>query len=204
MNKIYNSHILLLLIVLFNLFAYTNSYYINSYPFVLGNYVLKSSNDPELLNKYTYLIINPDDTIKLKTISQNGMVASKISRTGTLKFVKNANIFFDKNNYDNNIIMVLKYNNVNKYSYSIFGIEIPEFRYEQITDYNKNKKIKILQKSNLLYVLDNETNYYYLFDSANSIQKTILPYKEITLVTLVITQVFGFFLNLLLVHLINQ
>ena len=180
-------------------------YYISSYPFILGTYNLKSTNDPLLINKFCYLVINSDDTVKFRTITQNGMIANKISKSGTLKFIKNnKKKFFDKNNYDNDITMSLKYNNINKYSYSFLGIEIPEFRYEQIIDYKEEKKIKILQKNNLLYVSDNDNTYYYLFDNGNTNTKPTLPYKEITLTNLIITQIFGFLLNFLLLHLINN
>lgn len=199
-TKSYLIYLLFLIVILLN---QTNGYYISSYPFILGTYNLKSTNDPNLLNKFSYLIINNDDTIKLKTITQNGIGANKISRSGILKFVKkNKNSFFDKNNYDNDITMSLKYNNVNKYSYSLLGVEIPEFKYEQITHYKPEIKIKILHKANLLYVLDNDTNYYYLFDSNNG-GKPTLPYKEITLLSLLITELFGFILNLFLVHLVK-
>jgi hypothetical protein len=196
---------ILLLLYLFIYLIQINGYYVLSYPFILGSYNLKSTNDPTLINKFSYLIINYNDSIKFKTLTQNGVVATKISRSGILKFIKknNKNNFFSHNNiYDNDITMSLKYNNVNKYSYSILGIEIPEFRYEQITNYKPEKKIKILQKGNLLYVLDNETNYYYLFDTISN-GKPILPYKEITLKILIITELFGFFLNFLLVHIIK-
>jgi len=167
---------------------------------MLGNYELKSSDDPNFKNKYTYLIINNDDTIKLKTISQNGIVASKISRTGTLKFIKNNNKIFNNNN-NNEISMKIIYNNLNKYSYSIFGIEIPEFRYEQISNYKSLKNIRIIHKFNSLYVLDKDSNYYYLFDSSLN-QK--LPYKDITIATLIITEVIGFLLNFIMLKIITK
>jgi hypothetical protein len=178
----------------------SNNKIININPFVLGKFELRSTNDPSLKDKYTYLILNNDDTIKLKTITKNGIVGTKISRTGKI-IIKNNYNFFNYNKFDNNINIKLNYNNVNKYSYSIFDIEIPEFRYEQISNYNIEKELSIIEKNKSIFVIDNKLNYYYLFDTDNS--KTKLPYIDITLVTLLSTQTLTFVINIILMHFFN-
>jgi hypothetical protein len=167
---------------------------------MIGKLELRSTNDPSLRSKYTYLIINDDDTIKLKTIFRKGIFAFKVSRTGKIKIIKNNFNFL--NNIDNNVNLFLNYTNVNKYSYSIFGIEIPEFRYEQITDYKVDKCINVKQKDNCLFVTDSRLKYYYIFDINNS--KSNLPYIDITLFTLISTQVTTFLINSLLLMLFNN
>jgi len=181
---------------------FSTGYHINLYPFILGNYILKSSNDPKIMNKYTYLIINMKDEIKLKTIDPNGIFTNKISRSCIFKNIKNHRNIFNNKKYDNVLTMTLQYNIVNKYSYSFCGIEIPEFRYEQITNYKPNRKIRVLHKANLLYILDLETDYYYLFDSNNV--KSSLPYKEISLFSLMLSQILSQIISDIINSLINN
>jgi len=188
-----------ILLIFLNLYNIT-SYIINNYPFIIGKLELRSTNDPSLLNKYTYLIINDDDTIKLKTIFKKSIFALKISRTGKIKIIKNSFNFFK--NFDNDINLFLNYTNVNKYSYSIFGIEIPEFRYEQITDYKLYKCITVKQKDNCLFVTDSKLKYYYIFD-INNVKKN-LPYIDITLFTLISTQITSFLINTFFLMLYNN
>ena len=177
-------------------FSYSLIY--RDYPFILGSYILRSTNDPNLLNKYTYLVINNDYTIKLKTIKKKNFIAYKISRNGLIEIKNN---FFENFLIKNKYNLVLNYSYVNKYSYSIFGIEIPEFRFDQNINYKNVKKIMVQQKSNSIYVLDKTLNYYYLFDSYNI--NPLLPFKEMTFGTLVIAQVVSFFINIFLANLLN-
>jgi hypothetical protein len=164
-------------------------------PFYIGAYVLRASNDPTFKDKFTFLVLNEDDTIKLKTIDQNGIIANKISRSGKIKRVIQP--FSDT--------VFVKFSGVNKYSYSIFGIEIPELRYEQITNYTNQKTLNIVTKdiSNSIMIRDPSINYYYIFDLNNANQKIKLPYIEISLATFISTQLISFIINLMLMKMIN-
>ena len=175
--------------------------FLDNYYFLQGKWVLRSTNDKSLQNKYTYLILNPNNELKLKTIS-NGFIKTKISRTGTIIFTKNNNSFL-KNNYfnslknlqvDNDIDCDVIINNINVYSYSIIGLEIPQIRYKQITDYNLKKKINIKQKKTSIYITDNDNDMYYLFDLNTQVYKT--PYVEISLTTIIINELFDLFFSM--------
>ena len=182
---------------------------INEAPYFMGTYLLRKTNDESLKSSYTYLILNDNNNIKLKSIIQNGAFATKISRTGSLKFINNLKTIFNPMYHitfnkklndiivDNDINLLVTFNNVNKYSYSVLGIEFPEFRYKQISNYNINKKIRVRQKNYTLYVTDDK--YYYLFDLTTELKKGKLPYVEIPFNTLLFTQIFGFIINILLV-----
>lgn len=169
--------------------------FLNNYYFLQGKWVLRATNDKKLENKYTYLILNPNNELKIKTIS-NGLLKTKISRTGTIILTKNNNSFL-KNDFlsslkkldeDNNINCDVIINNVNSYSYSIVGLEIPQVRYKQITDYNDKKRVNIKHKDTTIYVRDIDSNIYYLFDLNTQIYKT--PYIQISLTTIIINEFF--------------
>ena len=172
-------------------------YSLTIHPFYLGNYILRKTNDPKLDNKYTYLSLNDND-IKLKTIIHNGIFSTKVSRNGQLFLKKNNfNIF---NKYDNDLDLIVKFNNINKYTSSFCGVEFPKIKYENTT-YNITKKINIKQKNNSLYIVDN--NYYYLFDINYNIFFE-LQYPETSLNTLLFTQIISFIINILLVQLFSN
>jgi hypothetical protein len=173
--------------------------------------MLRKTNDQNLNNQLTYLNLNNDDNIQLKVIDLKGIVATKISKTGKIQFIKN-NININNNifkttlkslDFDNDFDMNIQLNNVNKYTYSYFGIEFPEIRYKQISDYNIEKKIRVKQKGYTLYIQDYESNYYYIFDLSLDFKNKKLPYSEIPISTLIFTQVFSFIINIILVNALN-
>ena len=179
----------IILIIASYLFKTINALPIISSPYLLGAYQLRRTNDKMLNTKYAYLILNDDNNIKLKTIIQNGILATKVSKTGRIEYDTNfKNTFstiFGIRDYD----IIVRFNNVNKYSYSILGIEFPEFRYKQIANYNIEKKVNVRYKDNTLYIKDDDMDKYYLFDLHSSISTTRLPYIEISFNTLIITQI---------------
>ncbi len=174
--------------------------FFNELYFLQGKWTLRKSNDPKLKNKYTYFILNANDEIKIKTIS-NGFVKTKTSRTGKIKLISNKNNFF-KNTFnnnlknleeDNNLVFEIDINSSNSYSYSIIGVEVPQIKYKQNTYENLKRKLDIKQKDNTIYVKDLTTNLYYLFDLDTQTKKT--PYIEISITTLVINELFDLFFS---------
>jgi hypothetical protein len=180
-------------------------YILNELPFLLGPYNLRITNDNKFKRGlYTQLILNRDDEIKLKTTMFNGFIAYKTSRSGNItKWKNNNNLIsnikkiFSKNsinliNENNEISLTIQFNNINKYSYSILGIEFPEFKYKQ-DFYNIRKDIIVKQKENTLYIEDNENSYYYIFDLAYPNEKR--PFTETQLNTFIFTQIVGIIIN---------
>lgn len=174
--------------------------FFNELYFLQGKWILRKSNDPKLKNKYTYFILNPNDEIKIKTIS-NGFVKTKTSRTGKIKLISIKNNFF-KNSFnnnlknleeDNNLVFEIDINSSNSYSYSIIGVEVPQIKYKQNTYENLKRKLDIKQKDKTIYVKDLTTNLYYLFDLETQTKKT--PYIEISITTLVINELFDLFFS---------
>lgn len=174
--------------------------FFNKLYFLQGTWTLRKSNDPKLKDKFTYFLLNTDNEIKIKTIS-NGLVKVKISRTGNVKLIKINNIFL-KNQFDNslknlkednNLNCELTINSVNSYSYSILGIEIPQIRYKQNTYNDLIRKINIKHKDKTIYITDIDNDKYYLFDLDTHMKKT--PYIEISITTLIITELFDLFFS---------
>jgi len=169
--------------------------------FLRGKWTLRQSNDPKLKNNYTYFLLNTDNEIKIKTIS-NGLIKVKISRTGKIKLTKNNNLFL-KNPFDgslknlkedNNFNCELTINSVNSYSYSIIGIEIPQIRYKQDNYNNLVRKINIKHRDKTIYITDINNKIYYLFDLDTRMKKT--PYIEISVTTLIINELFDLFFTM--------
>lgn len=177
--------------------------FVQTSPYLLGTYLLRKTNDGAINTKYAYLILNDDNNIKLKTIVQNGVFGTKISKTGRIEYktnVKNAIYkLFGIGSYD----ITVRFNNVNKYSYSFFGIEFPEIRYKQISNYNIERNMNVRYKDDTLYVSDKDLDNYYLFDLYGNLMMNRLPFVELSLNTLVMTQIISFVINLLLVKTIR-
>jgi hypothetical protein len=167
-------------------------------PYLLGTYLLRKTNDNGVKTNYAYLILNENDNIKFKTIIQNGVFATKISKTGHIEYkinIKNVCCaILGIRCYD----IIVRFNNVNKYTYSFFGIEFPEIRYKQISNYNTEKIIVAKNEGNCIYIKD-KNGLYYLFDLYANISTNRLPYVETPFNTLIVTQIISFIINLFLV-----
>jgi len=189
-----NNFILYLLFII----KYTNAY-LENFKFLEGTWTLRSTNDFKLKNKFSYLVLE-NNFLKIKTIT-DGILRTKVSRTCSLKMLKNNNSllkFINLNNLnnvyeDNNIDFELNISNVNIYSYSIFNLEIPQIRYKQYDDYNIKKIINVKHKDKTIYVEDIYNNLYYIFDLNNNYIKT--PYIEITIATLLVNEIFDIILE---------
>jgi hypothetical protein len=84
------------------------------YPFYIGKWSLRTTNDDSFKNSNTFLIIKHDDKIKLKTVYFNGIFAIKVSRRGVIKKTMN-NLLLDKNKLES-LNLFDKNNNIdNKY-----------------------------------------------------------------------------------------
>ena len=194
-----------------------NSFVINM-PYLLGTYVLRKTNDVAFeSSKYTYLVIN-EDNVKLKTIYQSGIFATKKSRTGTVTLRENDGMLFawlsptewfkqtrnkDIMKADNDVQIFVKFNSLSKYTYSALGVEFPEIKYDQIINYNLQKNIRVQQKNKMLFVTDDYDNYY-IFDLCSNMNINGLPYVETALYTLVFSEILGFMINLGLIKLISN
>jgi len=164
---------------------------INTYPFLMGTWVLRSTNDQSLKEGYTFLVLNDDNSIKLKTIYQEGIFGVKKSRSGYIENVITNN---------NNTLLKIKYNSYNKYSQSIFGIQIPEVKSENVR-YSINKELTAQLIDRSLLFTDVDLPMYYLFDL--QIGKIRSPLIETGMNTLIFTQFVSFFLNLILANVIH-
>lgn len=202
-HQIMRHNIMISIVIVAIVVANMGSAFVQTSPYLLGTYLLRKTNDGAINTKYAYLILNDDNNIKLKTIVQKGVFATKISKTGRIKYkasVKNVLYkLFGIGSYD----ITVRFNNVNKYSYSFFGIEFPEIRYKQISNYNIEKNMNVRYKDNTLYVSDNDLDNYYLFDLYGNLMMNRLPFVELSINTLVMTQIIGFIINLLLVKTIR-
>lgn len=181
-------------------------------PYLLGTYILRKTNDISFDSKYTYLVLN-ENNVKLKTIYKNWIIATKKSRTGSVTLLNDVyrpRKILDRLINQRKIVsemdvdLVVRFNSLNKYTYSVFGIEFPEIKYEQITDYNIQKNIRVQVKGSTLYITD-DFGSYYIFDICPSMDMpNRMPYVETALYTLVFTEVITTMIDLGLMKLINN
>jgi hypothetical protein len=167
------------------------NYLLNINPFLIGTWILRYTNDAQLKNGNSYLILNYDNNLKFKTTYSEGIFGKKKSRSGLIN-----NILID----NNDIIVLVKYNTCTEYSQSILGIKIPDIKsndYEYIIE----RQLKIKHKDNSLLIKDIKSDFYYLFDLELCKTKTEISDTKIN--TLIISQIISFFLNLFLAYLIH-
>ena len=155
--------------------------------FILGNWILRATNDNYLTsrNAYTYIIISDNNNIKLKSIYNEGLITVKKSTTGTYNIID-----LDINN--NTAYIDVIYNKYNIYSHSLFGIQLPEIKSQNKIIMNK-RRINVELIDNSILVNDEKTPLYYLFDL--QIGKIKSPYIEISLYTFIFSQFVGILLN---------
>ena len=167
--------------------------------FILGNWILRATNDNYLNSKnaYTYIIISDNNNIKLKSIYNEGLITVKKSTSGIFNIIET-----DINNntiINNNIAYVdVIYNKYNIYSHSLFGIQLPEIKSENKTIMNK-RRIKVELIDNSILVNDDKTPLYYLFDL--QIGKIKSPFIEIYFNTFIFSQIFSLLLSSIINHL---
>ena len=184
-----------------------------SYPLLLGTWILRSTNDNKFSKGLSYLVINPDNIVKFRTLDQNGLFGTKNSITGIISNItSNYNSNSDSNsdsdsdsdsdsNYNLDYSINLKYSHSNTYSYSFIGVEIPEFK-SKSKNYILNKKYNITIYDKSILVTDTKLPLYYLFDLY--IGKLQNPFIETGLNTFIFTQLFSFFLNLILANALHN
>lgn len=164
-----------------------------SYPLLLGTWILRSSNDKLLHRGISYIIINNDDTIKFRTLYQESFFGIKKSISGKILNITNFN------NCEYSVDLV--YSQLNKYSYSIFGVEIPEFKSETKNNIVK-KQVNVTLYDKSLLVQDCQIPVYYLFDL--QIGKIQQPFIETGLNNFIFTQTVSFLLNLILAKILHN
>ena len=164
-----------------------------TYPLLLGTWILRSTNDNKYFDGLTYLLINPDNTVKFRTLDQDGPFGTKKSLTGIISNITS--------NSDFNYSINLKYSHSNTYSYSFIGVEIPEFK-SQSKNYILNKNYDIILYDKSILVIDNTLPLYYLFDL--HIGKIKNPFIETGLNTFIFTQLVSFILNLILANTLHN
>ena len=165
----------------------------DSYHLFLGTWVLRSCNNPFLYQKTCYLIVNYDDTIKFRTLNQYGFLGIKNSISGKITNITK----FDNTNYEINFV----YSDSNKYTYSLVGIETPEYKFFT-KNYLFKKSVNISLYDKTLIVDDNQSNLYYLFDLNIGILKK--PNIEISLNNFLFTQVISFIINVFFAQLLHN
>lgn len=193
----------LVIILVFILIELSSSYrylnFLNKKRFFIGSWKLRSSNDDNF-NDYVYLKLNIDNTFKLRSVKSNGIFAIKTSKYGKINYNLIYNLlklnFIRKRSYFD-----IEFKSINKYSYSIFGIEIPEIKFDSNEFYNINHKISVKYFEKSLYITNLETNKYYIFDMYDDKEKK--PYVEMSLNNLLFTQIFSFIINYFFVKIIN-
>lgn len=199
-NKLING---LLIITIFIFIESSANYkyinFLNKKTLFIGSWKLRSTND-EKFNDHVFLNLNIDNTFKLRTVKSNGIFAIKTSKYGKINYNLGYNLlkfnFIRKKSYFD-----IEFKSINKYSYSIFGIEVPEIKFDSNEFYNINHKISAKYYEKSLYVTNLETKKYYIFDVYNDKEKK--PYIEMSLNNLLFTQIFGFIINYIFVKIMN-
>lgn len=180
----------------FILFKQQQSYINNNLNF-FGKWRLRYTNNRLLLkNSLIYINIYSKNNIKIKNIQFNNFIGYKSSNQG--KIIK-----YTKNIFNNEYNIKVEFNKCNTYTYSIFGIEIPETRLSS-KKHSIYRFYTIKKINNSLYIYENRSKfikYYYIFDLANDSIK--LPHIEISIITLIISQIISFLINFLLVYIYN-
>ena len=180
-------------------YTYSQISFLSKKTILIGSWKLRSTNDDKF-NDHVYLNLNIDNTFKLRSVKSNGIIAIKTSKYGKINYDIGYNLlkfnFIRKKSYFD-----IEFKSINKYSYSVFGIEVPEIKFDSNEYYNINYKISTKYYEKSLYITNIETNKYYIFDVHNDKEKK--PYVEMSLNNLLFTQIFGFIVNYIFVKFIN-
>jgi hypothetical protein len=182
-------------LLFFNIFN-KSKFIIKNNENLLGKWRLRYTNNKILLkNSLIYINISPNDKIKIKNTNFNGLIGIKVSNKGKITKCKKKLL---SKQYD----VTVEFTHCNTYSYSFLGIEIPESKINS-KQHSLYYNYTIEKKDNSLYIYENKihnklTKYYYIFDLIpNNIK---LPHIEISLGTLICSQIISFIINILLVN----
>ena len=162
-------------------------YYLS--PLIYGTWVLRITNDKNFHKDFTYIKIDEEPIIKIKSIQDNNYIGIKKSMTAfitELEQVKNK-----KNTYK----FKLNFSTNNFYSYSFLGIQIPEiWSKTELYDNEKKYNLELFDKNMIITYKD----YYYIFDL--SIGQLKYPNIETNINTFMFTQIFSIILNLFIMN----
>jgi hypothetical protein len=163
-------------------------------PLIYGTWLLRNTNDLNVdnkLNNSNYLIIDNDNIVKFKSLDSNCFFGIKKSRTAEIRnLVKNNDTF----------TLQFRFLKKNTYTYSFFGIEIPEIKTKS-EDYNYEKNINVNLFHNILLIIDNDLSLYYIFDLYQGKIKT--SNIETHFNTFIFTQLFGIIIGFLINKIIS-
>lgn len=150
-------------------------------PYIYGTWLLRTTNDININDKFNYIIINDENTIKFKSLDYDQIFGIKKSRTANIISA----IPYENHSYN----ISLQYSKKNTYTYSFLNIEIPELKTKS-ENYMKEKNITIeLHNSNVLFINDTNLSLYYIFDLY--VHKNKYPNIETSLNSFLFTQIFG-------------
>jgi len=197
MNKLMN--LIILLLIYYNnivfLFKNNENNLIKICPSLLGKWKLRHTNNKLFLtNSLVYIDLYSNNKIIIKSINSNGLIG--------IKTCSKCKIIYYNKKYYNKYNFKLQIYSHDIYSYSLFGIEIPKIK---IKSKNKilNRYYNIKKKNNLLFIIEknNKTNLYYIFDIYSDNNK--LPHIEISIWTLILSQIISFILNIILINIFH-
>jgi hypothetical protein len=158
-------------------------------PLLYGIWVLRTTNDNSIEKGLSYFKLDKEPIIKLKTLQDNKLIGIKKSRTAFISDLEQMET--NKNFYK----FKLNFSTKNFYSYSFLGIQFPELKSKSET-YNKEKIFNVELCDKMMFITYDEL--YYIFDLY--IGKIKYPNIETSINTFIFTQIFGIFLNLLIMH----
>jgi hypothetical protein len=161
-------------------------------PLIYGTWILRNTNDLKIDDAINYLIINNDKSVKFKSLDYNYFFGIKNSRSAIIENITD----FQNNSYK----IDFKYFKKNTYTYSFFGIEIPEIKTKS-EEYYKQKNLTLNLYNNVLLIFDNEMSIYYVFDLY--LGKIKYPNIETQFNTFIFTQIFGILIGILINKLLN-
>ena len=198
MNKLMNKLMILLIIYFDNItFLFNNKKddLIKICPSLLGKWKLRHTNNKLFLtNSLVYIDVYSNNKIIIKSINSNGLIGMKTC--SKFKIIDYTKKYFNKYNFK---VQIYSHD---LYSYSLLGIEIPKIK---IKSKKKilNKYYTIKKKHNLLFIIEknNITNLYYVFDIYSENNK--LPHVEISIWTLISSQIISFIINLILINIFH-
>jgi hypothetical protein len=161
-------------------------------PLIYGTWLLRNTNDLTIDCKQNYLIIEKNQTLKFKSLDYNNIFGIKKSRIAKIENITDLN--------NDTYTIKFKFLKKNTYTYSVIGIEIPAIKTKS-EEYHNEKNLTVNLYNNILFIIDNDISYYYIFDLY--LGKIQYPNTETHLNTIIFTQIFGILIGIIIDKLFN-